>query len=141
MKHWGNRPKKPNLNSKCTSKPSMFIRLMQFYGVNMGKTCLNSNHINQSLDLGTPVSIYGCIWLLNSLQESVLLGNGPMSPQIWQEMARCVLFTFISCSQLHQAFLGAPRGAPREMASACFSCHTLGSFTSNSHRSNSRNRK
>ena len=30
-------PKKPNLNGKCTSKPSMFIRLMQFYGVNMGK--------------------------------------------------------------------------------------------------------
>ena len=141
MKHWGNRPKKTNLNSKCTSKPSMFIKLMQFYGINMGKTCLNSNHINQSLDLGTPVSIYGYIWLLNSLQESVLLGNGPMSPQIWQEMARCVLFTFISCSQLHQAFLGAPR----EMASACFSMLQLPHFrileSSNSHRSNSRNRK
>ena len=142
VKHWGNRPKKTKPKQQMYVKT---IHVHKTYAILWRKHGKNMFKLESYKPISRSRHSSLHLWLHMVTKQPprvcVLLGNGPMSPQIWQEMARCVLFTFISCSQLHQAFLGAPRGAPREMASACFSCHTLGSFTSNSHRSNSRNRK
>jgi|OrbCmetagenome_4_1107370.scaffolds.fasta_scaffold104333_1 hypothetical protein len=64
----------------------MFIRLMQFYGVNMGKTCLNSNHINQSLDLSRHSGLH--LWLHMATKQPPRVCAGGKWSNVTTDMAR-----------------------------------------------------